>query len=152
MPESLKKILQALLLDRYAQFKKHLHMRLGSEDLAADVLQETYLKVESMSVPASIDYPSAYLYRMALNIAEDQRKANSRLLSVGEIEELYDMADELAGPERTQEGRSEIVALEKALAELPKRQRLIVIAGTDDPITQVIRFRPKVRLNAETHD
>ena len=134
MPESLKNSLRELFLSRYAQFKRHLYMRLGSEDLANDVLHDTYLKVESMNVPSTIEYPSAYLYRIALNIAEDQRKVHARMLSVAEIEDLYDMADEMADPHRTYEGRSEIAALEKALAELPKRRRIIVIAARVDEL------------------
>ncbi|GGB95621.1 ECF sigma factor VreI [Oxalicibacterium flavum] len=134
MSESLKNVLRELLLQKYSYFKRHLHMRLGSEDLANDVLQETYLKVESMSAPSAIEYPSAYLYRMALNIAEDQRKTHARLLSVAEIEDLYEMVDELAGPERAHEAKAELAALERALAELPKRRRAIVMAARVDDL------------------
>jgi RNA polymerase sigma factor (sigma-70 family) len=132
MPEALKASLRALFLTRYAQFRKHLHMRLGSEDLANDALHETYLRVENMNPPSAIKYPSAYLYRIALNIAEDQRKSSARMLSVPEIEGLYELADELADPGRALEAKNEIEALERALAELPKRRRLIVIAARVD--------------------
>lgn len=132
MPDTIKNTLRALFLTRYAQFRRHLHLRLGSEDLANDALHETYLRVENMNAPSAIKYPSAYLYRIALNIAEDQRKSNGRMLSVPEIEGLYELADELADPVRTVEARDEIDLLERALAELPKRRRLILIAARVD--------------------
>lgn len=132
MPDTIKNTLRALFLTRYAQFRRHLHLRLGSEDLANDALHETYLRVENMNAPSAIKYPSAYLYRIALNIAEDHRKSNGRMLSVPEIEGLYELADELADPVRTVEARDEIDLLERALAELPKRRRLILIAARVD--------------------
>ncbi|MBB1603741.1 RNA polymerase sigma factor [Variovorax sp. UMC13] len=132
MPESIKAALRALFLSRYDQFRRHLHQRLGSEDLANDALHETYLRMESMSVLGAIRYPSAYLFRIALNIAEDQRKSGARLLSVPDVEALYEMADEMADPARTAEARGEIEALERALAELPRRRRAIVVAARID--------------------
>src|SRR5215207_8161715 len=105
MPDSIKATLRVLFLARYAQFRKHLQIRLGSEDLANDALQEAYLRVESTNVRSAVRFPSAYLFRIALNVAEDQRKRNSRLLSVGEVEALYDMADEMADPARGAEAR-----------------------------------------------
>lgn len=132
MSESIKASLRALFLARYAQFRKHLHHRLGSEDLANDALQEAYLRVENSTVRSAVRFPSAYLFRIALNVAEDQRKSNSRLLSVGEVEALYDMADEAADPARGAEARNELEALERALAELPRRRRAIVLAARID--------------------
>lgn len=132
MTESIKAALRALFLARYGQFRRHLHKRLGSEDLANDALHETYLRMEAMNVKAAIRFPSAYLFRIALNIAEDQRRSGARLLSVPDVEALYDMADEMADPSRTAEARGEIEALERALDELPRRRRAIVIAARVD--------------------
>ncbi|OWY30396.1 RNA polymerase sigma factor [Herbaspirillum robiniae] len=129
MTETLKNVLQSLFVTRYEQFRKHLRLRLGSDDLAGDALHETYLRVEKMNPEGAIKYPSAYLFRIALNVAEDQRRGNARILGAAEIDELYDLADELADPARTVDGRSQINALENALAELPWRRRSIVIAA-----------------------
>lgn len=132
MPESIKATLRALFLERYAQFRKHLNKRLGSEDLANDALHETYLRVESITAQGSVKFPAAYLFRIALNIAEDRRKSDSRFLDLPEIEGLYELADELADPVRTVEARAELDALEGALAELPRRRRAIIIASRVD--------------------
>lgn len=143
MSEAIKTALRALFLARYNQFRRHLHKRLGSEDLANDALHEAYLRMESMNVRSAIRFPSAYLFRIALNIAEDQRKSGARLLSLPDVEALYEMADELADPARTAEARGEVEALERALAELPRRRRAIVVAARIDEVPHrdiAIRF------------
>lgn len=132
MTESIKKTLQSLFVARYAQFRKHLRLRLGSDDLAGDALHEAYLRVEKMNPDGAVKYPSAFLFRIALNVAEDQRRSNARILGAVEIEELYELADDMADPARTAEGRDQIDALEVALAELPWRRRSIVIAARVD--------------------
>ena len=83
MPDSIKAALRALFLARYAQFRKHLQIRLGSEDLANDALQEAYLRVENTNVRSAVRYPSAYLFRSALNVAEYQLNSNAGVVSVG---------------------------------------------------------------------
>jgi len=148
MPESLTASLRALFFERYAQFRKHLNIRLGSEDLANDALHETYLRVENISDQGSIKFPAAYLFRIALNIAEDRRKSEARYLSVPEIEGLYEMADELADPLRTVEARTELGALESALAELSHRQREIILAARVEELPHreiAARFRISTR-------
>lgn len=134
MPDLLKAALRNLFLERYGQFRRHLQRRLGSEDLANEALQETYLRVEKMKLMEAITYPSAYLMRIALNVAEDQRRDKARLLSMSEVEELYEMADDLADPARTYAGRAELEQLERALQELPKRRRAILIAARIDEL------------------
>lgn len=132
MGESIKATLRALFLARYAQFRRHLHLRLGSEDLANDALHEAYLRVESSTIRGAIRYPSAYLFRIALNVAEDQRKRSARLLSTEEVDALHELVDEVADPLRSAEARGELEALERALAELPRRRRAIVLAARLD--------------------
>ena len=82
-----------------------LRKRLGSEDLANDVLHETYLRVDRMEMPPNLAQPNAYLYRMALNIAADRRQADARLLTGSEVEELLQSADEAQDPSRVVGGQ-----------------------------------------------
>lgn len=149
--------LRALFLSKYESFRRRLRLRLGSEDLADDALHDAWLKLQGLSEMGSIDYPSAYLFRMAVNAAEDQRRGQARLLSVDEVEALYDMADELAGaqagdvldPSRIAAGRAEIQELERALDELPPRRRAIVIAARVEELPHrdiALRFGISVRM------
>jgi len=118
-----------LFLTSYDDFKARLRRRLGSEDLANDVLHETYLRVDRMEAPLNLTQPNAYLYRMALNIAADRRQADARLLTGEEIEELLQVSDESQDPERVVGGQKEIQLLLSALYELSPRRRRIFIAA-----------------------
>lgn len=119
----------SLFLASYEDFKARLHKRLGSEDLASDVLHETFLRVDRMEVPPNLLQPNAYLYRIALNIAADRREADARLLTGSEIEALLQTGNEALDPSRVVGGQREIESLVKALYELPARQRRILIAA-----------------------
>ncbi|MBO1539435.1 sigma-70 family RNA polymerase sigma factor [Pseudomonas sp. OA65] len=118
-----------LFLTSYEDFRVRLRRRLGSEELANDVLHETYLRVDRMVDTSDIAQPNAYLYRMALNIAADRRQADARLLTGDEVEELLQVSDEALDPARVVGGQKELQTLLKALYELPARRRRIFIAA-----------------------
>jgi RNA polymerase sigma factor (sigma-70 family) len=118
-----------LFLTSYDDFKSRLRRRLGSEDVANDVLHETYLRVNRMEDTQNVAQPGAYLYRMALNVAADRRQADARLLTGSEIDEMLHMSDEALDPERVVGGQKEVQSLLDALYELPPRRRKIFIAA-----------------------
>jgi len=120
--------LVTLFLTSYDEFKVRLKRRLGSDDLACDVLQETYLRVDRMDATHTLSKPNAYLYRMALNIAADRRQADARLLTGAEVEDLLQVAED-QDPARIVGGQQEIQCLLGALYELPARRRRIFIAA-----------------------
>ena len=129
MKDSGRSPLVKLFLISYEDFKVRLRRRLGSEELANDVLHETYLRVDRMIDTQEIAQPNAYLYRMALNIAADRRQADARLLTGDEVEELLQVSDEALDPARVVGGQKELQTLLKALYELPARRRRIFIAA-----------------------
>lgn len=129
MKDSGQSSMVKLFLTSYDDFKVRLRRRLGSEDLANDVLHETYLRVDRMETPPSIAQPNAYLYRMALNIAADRRQSDARLLTGSEVEELLQVSDEALDPARVVGGQKEVQLLLRALYELPARRRQIFIAA-----------------------
>ncbi len=119
-----------LFLDHYQDFARRLRRRLRSDELVNDVMQETFLRVECMdTIDGGARNPAGYLFRMALNVAADQRKAGSRFLTGGEIDGLLHMADESLDPARIFQSRQEMSSLEAALLELTPRQRAILIAA-----------------------
>ena len=129
MKDAGQSVMGQLFLSSYEDFRVRLRRRLGSEDLANDVLHETWLRVDRMETPPNLLKPNAYLYRMALNIAADRRQADARLLTGSEVEELLQSADEAQDPSRVVGGQKEIQSLVKALYELPARRRKILIAA-----------------------
>lgn len=121
--------LLSIFLERYNDFRSQLKRRLGSEDLAHDAMQEAFLKVNDLPASSSIQQPAAYLFRVALNIAEDQRRRDSRLLTGVEISELINLTDEAADPARIAQGRSQIEAFRRALRGLPERTQQMLLAA-----------------------
>lgn len=122
--------LHSLFLDHYEAFRKRLRRRLGSDDLALEALQETWLRVDRMTTASLPERnPTAYLFRMAINVASDQRVAQSRVLTGIEVEALMDEATDGIDPAAVALGRSELMALAQALQELSPRQRAILMAA-----------------------
>ena len=100
MPDTFHQPLRDLLVLRYDEFRQRLRSRLGSRQLAEDALQETWLRVDAMRDSTAVRHPAAYLFRVALNVAEEQRRKQARVMTLDEVEDLYLMADERADPAR----------------------------------------------------
>lgn len=124
MPETTRALLMRSLLARYSDLKARLSRTLGP-DVASDALAETWLKLESRSEIGPVGNPDAYLYRAALNTGRNLRTANSRLLTFMDVEVLLAVADDAPGPAIIAKDRADIALVEKALAELSDRQRVI---------------------------
>jgi len=127
MTDSNIRILRELLLAEYATFDRRLARRLGSAELASEVLHETYLRLEAIDEIAEVRNPKAYLFRIALNVANDRRRAESRRLTSGEIDSLLDVPDDRPDAARIVEDRSEIELLKRTIAELPDRRRQVLL-------------------------
>jgi RNA polymerase sigma factor (sigma-70 family) len=124
--------LKKLLLTQYASLRRRLEFIAGSKENAADVLQETWLRLDSMVESGPVANPDAYLLRTATNVAIDQHRRERRHLHDGDVEELFEIPDELADPERIVAARREIVSLDDVLRELPPRRRAILLAARVD--------------------
>jgi RNA polymerase sigma-70 factor (ECF subfamily) len=122
-------LLRRVLLADYKDFFDGLKRRLGSADLAGEALQETFLRLEKVPQAKPLHSPKSYLYRIAVNIAIDRRRAEARRLTSTEVECLMDLADPAPDPARIVEARSEIEHLKRAVAELPPRRREILLAA-----------------------
>jgi RNA polymerase sigma-70 factor (ECF subfamily) len=122
-----------LLVARYAELKRRLTRRLGSAELAAEALQDTFLRVKCAEV-GDVRSLHAYLFRVAVNVAADRRNVESRSLSVSETDALLNFVDEAPGPARVVEARSDFEALKRAIAELPARRREILVAACMEEI------------------
>ena len=129
MADSSRKILREALSSDYEGLARRLARCLGSSDLAREALHETFLKVERVPDALSVNSPADYLFRTAINVAKDRRRGDARLLSVSEIEAITNIPDETPDPSAVVDGRLELRALEKALAELPARRREVFVAA-----------------------
>jgi RNA polymerase sigma-70 factor (ECF subfamily) len=76
--------------------------------------------------------PKAYLFRIALNIAADRRRAEKRRLTVDEVDALLEIPDDRPDAARVIEDRSEVNLLRHAIAELPERRRRVLMLSRID--------------------
>lgn len=134
--------LRDVLAADYSGLFKRLTRRLGSSELAGDALQETFLRVERMSNAPAINSPKDYLFRIALNVATDRRRVEQRHLSLDAVDALLDIPDEAPDAAAIMEGRQDIEALDRALAELPVRARQVFMAA-------VVKKQPDHEIAAE---
>jgi RNA polymerase sigma-70 factor (ECF subfamily) len=118
-----------VLVARYADLKRRLTRRLGSAELAAEALQDTFLRLKCAGEVGDVRSPHAYLFRVAVSVAANRRVVESRSLTVSETEALLNFVDDTPGPARVIEGRSDFEALKRAVGELPSRRREILIAA-----------------------
>lgn len=149
MTEASLLVLRRLLLLRYDDFKARLTRRLGSSELAGDALQDTWLRLEHSDGVAAVRSQDAYLFQIAVNIARDRQRAENRRLSTTEVETLLNVVDEAPNSARIVEARSDLQALQTVMAELPPRQRAILLAARLDELPRRLiakRYRISLRL------
>jgi RNA polymerase sigma-70 factor (ECF subfamily) len=127
MTETTRATLRALLETGYAAFRDRLRKRLGSQDLADEALQDTWLRLAHGGEVGALRNPDRYLFRIALNAAADRREAESRRLSQAEVYAVLHLADHMLDAGQIADMRAEFSALEQALLELPPRRRQIFI-------------------------
>lgn len=148
MTEANINALRALLLQSYGELKIRLTQRLGSPDLAGDALQDTWVRLQRAKSANEVRSPANYLFRIALNAARDRLKAERRLLTGAEVEQLLDLADKTPDPARIAEARSDLRAVERFIMELPPRQRDILVAARLDGLPrQEIAMRLGISLS-----
>jgi RNA polymerase sigma-70 factor (ECF subfamily) len=128
--------LRQLLLTGYDELKARLTQRLGSSELAGDAVQDTWLRLHDAKSIGTISSPANYLFRIALNIARDRLMSERRYLTAVQIEQMLDLADNSADPGSLAEARSELQLVERLIAELPTRQREILVAIRLDGLPQ----------------
>lgn len=134
---------QPLLLDylakRYANLKRRLRKVLGNDELADDALHDMWLRLKKQEDEdvGKVRSPGSYLVRMAVNIAVDVHRKQSRVVSGSEVEALLDeIADPAPDPLQVVESRADLASLVKILERMPERRRKIVIMVRWEGLTQ----------------
>lgn len=138
MSENAQPLLLDYLTKHYANLKLRLRRVLGDDDLADDALHDAWLRLEKQEEEdGPVRSPGAYLVRMAVNIAVDVRRKQSRSVSGSEVDALLEeIADPAAGPLQTTEARADLASLMKMLDRLPERRRNIVLMVQWEGLTQ----------------
>jgi RNA polymerase sigma-70 factor, ECF subfamily len=116
-------LLQAVLTADYDNLVKRLTRRFGCEDFASETLHETFARLDGVSDTTAVRSPRDYLFRTAINVGRNRRKAERYRASAAEIDAVLNVADEAPDPARVMEARSDMNALMPLLEELPLRSR-----------------------------
>ena len=125
------------LLGAYDELKRRLVRKLGSEELAGDALQDTWMRLSARrDRPDAVQNPAAYLLRMAMNTVIDRQRADHRLLSLEEVDTLMDMADPAPGPAQAAELDFALEDMVGLLQRMPERRRRILLAIRVDGLQQ----------------
>lgn len=106
----------------------YLRRRGASMDLAADITQDAFARLIAAPPAATVDNPSAYLFRTARNLAINHDRWE-RILAFAEDQEaaLLAVPDETPSPETVVISRQEFNILQAVFAELTPIQRQILV-------------------------
>lgn len=118
----------------------HIRQRTGSDSLAEEVLQETWIRANSNDklIP---DNPRAYLYRMANNLAIDLIRRESNKSAYFDPENPEDSSDVIQqiclvpSPEESAISKQELSILQTAIEELPEKCRAVFVLYRGDGLT-----------------
>lgn len=120
--------LLGIFLNHRPKLLNYFSARLLSREEAEDLAQEAWIKL-SRNGDAAIAAPVPYLMRIARSLAIDFGRSRTRTLSSVEIEDLLDVSDERATPEKTTEDRDQLLLLQRILEELPQRQQRMLLSS-----------------------
>jgi RNA polymerase sigma-70 factor (ECF subfamily) len=113
--------LRAVFLAERGLFLRLLVARMGSVDEAEEVLQDLWLRLDTVAGGPIAD-PTAYLYRMANNMAIDRRRRAARRLDRDSAwSDSRPGATEQPDAERAMIARDRLAHVEAILARLPDR-------------------------------
>lgn len=145
--------LRDVMLARYDELIRRLSWRLGSAETARDALHDAYLKIERAEIAPDVRQPFAYVMRMALNIGANIHRKDRRLLSIDEVDALLEPVDEAPDQQMVAEGRSDMRAVQRALAAMPERRRAIFLAAwAEDVPHTVIAARHGIAVRTVQHE
>lgn len=126
MAETNRLKLRRQLAANYESLIKHLTRRLGSSEFAHEALHETFVRLDGVTDATEVRSPADYIFRTAINVAKNHRKAQSYRVPASEIDGLIEVSDETPNPAQIAEARSDFEAFERALMQLPERCRHVV--------------------------
>lgn len=128
--------LLASFQEHYADLLRFLARRLGNVEHAADVAQDTYLRLATLSADDSIKEPRAFLFRVAGNLAIDRLRSENRLSSLhAEEEAALELHDPAASPENSLLACEALAQLDEALGQLPDKARLALLLNRLEGLT-----------------
>lgn len=109
------------------EIRGYLIRRLRCAETAADLTQETFLRLLRQGEAARLDSPRSYLYRIAANLLNDHRRRQAARPPLADAAMLDQAASDLPGQDRVLLARSELARLGTAVESLPPRRREVFV-------------------------
>lgn len=137
MEESAARALLAALQTHYDELLAFVRRRVRCPALAADIMQETYVRVVSGSASAAIENPRAFLYRVAGNLAIDhvrQEQTRAKYLTTEPLPE--NVCDGRPSADAAIEARQRLAILVRAVDELSPRCRQVFVLRKFEDLDQ----------------
>lgn len=114
--------LEFLFRSYQRDLERFFRRRLSSSEAAADLTQETFLRLLRVGPAAAIRDPRAYLFRTASNLVADHyRSAGITAAESADDAEWQAFLDPQPSPEAVILSREELDVLRQAIADLPPR-------------------------------
>ncbi|HEX7932679.1 MAG TPA: RNA polymerase sigma factor [Paraburkholderia sp.] len=110
-----------ILISHYAELVDFLSHRTGSRETAQDCVQETYLKLVGVEMPAALKCIKGYVFRVASNVAMDWHRQNRRLRAMTEDYAAMRCGDSAPDAAETAIVGQTVKRLEAAILALPLR-------------------------------
>lgn len=118
--------LKGLFLKHASALRGYLARKVRDPQLAADLVQESFLRLAEQTRKERIDNTAGYLYRTARNLLVDHiRQETRRKTDTVSHDALDEIEDESAGLEARAMAEQQRISLLQAVAELPERTREI---------------------------
>lgn len=128
--------LLASFQEHYADLLRFLARRLGDVEHAADVAQDTYLRLAALPAGEPIKEPRAFLFRVAGNLAIDRLRSENRLSALrAEEDAAHELHDPTASPETSLLAGEALAQLDAALGQLPDKARLALLLNRLEGLT-----------------
>lgn len=119
------------LLNAFLNYRKELlqflTFKVNCNETAADLCQETYLRVARISSAPEIINPRAYLFRIANNLALDHLRSRARLEKIQGGTMCEELPCAQPQPDHILDGQQQMAHLEDLIYRLPPQCRTVFL-------------------------
>jgi len=118
------------------ELRSFLTRRLGCAETAADLVQDTYIRLATRQERETHSNPRALVFRIAANLATDHaRHQRIRERFATDHGDLPDLASSIPQPDALLLVQQEHALLKQAIAELPEKRRTVFLLRTSQELS-----------------